>query len=93
MADFSDVQSGASSSAPARNKTVTVKSGDSLSRIAKRKATVWVQDYQLIHVAQFVREKAEQRRVGFFLHIPFPPYDIFLKLPWRGQILAAREPR
>jgi alpha,alpha-trehalose-phosphate synthase [UDP-forming] len=50
---------------------------------------VWVQDYQLIHVAQFVREKAEDRRVGFFLHIPFPPYDIFLKLPWRGQILAA----
>ncbi|HYG64546.1 MAG TPA: trehalose-6-phosphate synthase [Thermoanaerobaculia bacterium] len=50
---------------------------------------VWVQDYQLIHVAQFVREKAEQRRIGFFLHIPFPPYDIFLKLPWRGQILAA----
>jgi trehalose 6-phosphate synthase len=27
--------------------------------------------------------------VGFFLHIPFPPLDIFLKLPWRGQILNA----
>jgi trehalose 6-phosphate synthase len=50
---------------------------------------IWVQDYQLIHVAQFVREHAEDRRIGFFLHIPFPPYDIFLKLPWRGQILAA----
>jgi trehalose 6-phosphate synthase len=50
---------------------------------------VWVQDYQLIHVAQFVREKAGPRRIGFFLHIPFPPLDIFLKLPWRGQILTA----
>jgi trehalose 6-phosphate synthase len=51
---------------------------------------VWVQDYQLIHVAQFVREQAEShRRIGFFLHIPFPPLDIFVKLPWRGQILNA----
>ncbi|MFL6294032.1 MAG: trehalose-6-phosphate synthase, partial [Thermoanaerobaculia bacterium] len=49
---------------------------------------IWVQDYQLIHVAQFVSEKAE-RGIGFFLHIPFPPLDIFLKLPWRAQVLSA----
>ena len=49
---------------------------------------IWVQDYQLIHVAHFIRER-EDRRVGFFLHIPFPPLDIFLKLPWRAQILSA----
>jgi trehalose 6-phosphate synthase len=50
---------------------------------------IWVQDYQLIHVAEFVRPHAEERRIGFFLHIPFPPLDVFLKLPWRGQILGA----
>jgi trehalose 6-phosphate synthase len=51
---------------------------------------IWVQDYQLIHVAHFLRERSEDtRRAGFFLHIPFPPLDIFLKLPWRGQILNA----
>jgi trehalose-6-phosphate synthase len=50
---------------------------------------VWVQDYQLIHVAEFVREHAEHRQIGFFLHIPFPPLDIFVKLPWRAQILGA----
>jgi trehalose 6-phosphate synthase len=49
---------------------------------------IWVQDYQLIHIAQFVRERSE-RRLGFFLHIPFPPLDIFVKLPWRAQILKA----
>ena len=49
---------------------------------------IWVQDYHLIHVAQFIREQGE-RRVGFFLHIPFPPLDLFLKLPWRAQILQA----
>jgi trehalose 6-phosphate synthase len=49
---------------------------------------IWVQDYQLIHAAQFIREEAA-RQIGFFLHIPFPPLDIFLKLPWRAQILNA----
>ncbi len=49
----------------------------------------WVQDYQLIHVAEFVREQEEARHIGFFLHIPFPPLDVFLRLPWRGQVLAA----
>jgi len=50
---------------------------------------VWVQDYQLIHAAEYVRESREDRRLGFFLHIPFPPPDIFQRLPWRGQVLAA----
>ncbi|HEV2851564.1 MAG TPA: trehalose-6-phosphate synthase [Thermoanaerobaculia bacterium] len=50
---------------------------------------IWVQDYQLIHVAEFIRRKNESARIGFFLHIPFPSLDILLKLPWRGQILQA----
>jgi alpha,alpha-trehalose-phosphate synthase [UDP-forming] len=50
---------------------------------------IWVQDYQLIHVAESLRRRREAARVGFFLHIPFPPLDIFLRLPWRGQILKA----
>jgi trehalose 6-phosphate synthase/phosphatase len=50
---------------------------------------IWVQDYQLIHVAELVREEAESRQIGFFLHIPFPPLDVFVKLPWRSQILGA----
>ena len=51
---------------------------------------IWVHDYQLIHVAQALREQTEERRrIGFFLHIPFPPLDIFVKLPWRAQILNA----
>jgi len=51
---------------------------------------IWVQDYQLIHVAHYLRElTAEARRIGFFLHIPFPPLDIFVRLPWRAQFLNA----
>jgi alpha,alpha-trehalose-phosphate synthase [UDP-forming]/trehalose-phosphatase len=50
---------------------------------------VWVHDYHLMHVAQFLKEQGARRRCGFFLHIPFPAPDIFLKLPWRKEVLLA----
>ena len=50
---------------------------------------VWVHDYHLILVARELACLGVRRRCGFFLHIPFPPLDIFLKLPWRFQILDA----
>jgi len=48
---------------------------------------VWVHDYHLMNVADQLATMGVKRRTGFFLHIPFPPVDIFLKLPWRFQIL------
>jgi alpha,alpha-trehalose-phosphate synthase [UDP-forming] len=68
---------------------VNEKFADCVLQHGGDKDFVWVQDYQLIHVADFMRRKQEDVRVGFFLHIPFPPLDILLKLPWRGQILKA----
>ena len=68
---------------------VNEKFADSVLRHGRRDDFLWVQDYQLIHVAEMVRRKSEALRIGFFLHIPFPPLDILLKLPWRGQILKA----
>ncbi|WP_114559911.1 alpha,alpha-trehalose-phosphate synthase (UDP-forming) [Desertihabitans aurantiacus] len=49
-------------------------------------ATVWVQDYQLQLVPQMLRELRPDLRIGFFLHIPFPPVELFQQLPWRRQI-------
>ena len=57
------------------------------ARVAKRKATVWVQDYQLQLVPAMLRELRPDLRIGFFLHIPFPPTELFQQLPWRRQIL------
>lgn len=48
---------------------------------------IWVQDYHLMNVASELRVLGIERRLGFFLHIPFPPPDIFLKLPWRRPVL------
>jgi trehalose 6-phosphate synthase len=50
---------------------------------------VWVHDYHLMNVAAELRPLRGDLRIGFFLHIPFPSPDIYLKLPWRGQIIEA----
>ncbi len=48
---------------------------------------IWIHDYHLMHAAADLRKLGVQSTVGFFLHSPFPPLDIFLKLPWRAALL------
>ena len=55
--------------------------------IAEEGATVWVHDYQLQLVPAMLRELRPDLRIGFYLHIPFPPAELFAQLPWRRQIL------
>ena len=48
---------------------------------------IWVHDYHLFLLPLMLRNRIPQAQVGFFLHIPFPSYEIFRLLPWREQIL------
>ncbi len=48
---------------------------------------VWVHDYHLMSVGAELRAKGVEQSLGFFLHIPFPPLDLFVTLPWRFEIL------
>ncbi len=57
------------------------------AEIAAPGATVWVQDYQLQLVPAMLRALRPDLRIGFYLHIPFPPSELFSQLPWRRQIL------
>ena len=57
------------------------------ARSADEDAVVWVHDYQLQLVPNMLRSMRPDLRIGFFLHIPFPPIELFLQLPWRRQIL------
>ncbi|HEU0089419.1 MAG TPA: trehalose-6-phosphate synthase [Pseudonocardiaceae bacterium] len=57
------------------------------AKIAGAGATVWVQDYQLQLVPRMLRESRPDLRIGFFLHIPFPPVELFMQLPWRTEIV------
>jgi alpha,alpha-trehalose-phosphate synthase [UDP-forming] len=50
-------------------------------------AVVWVQDYQLQLVPALLRAQRPDLRIGFFLHIPFPGYELYSRLPWRTQVL------
>ena len=50
-------------------------------------ATVWIHDYQLQLVPAMLRKLRPDVRIGYFLHIPFPPRELFLQLPWRREIL------
>ena len=50
---------------------------------------IWVHDYHLMNVAADLRALGCRSRIGFFLHIPFPPPDIYFKLPWRLTLLHA----
>ena len=50
---------------------------------------LWVHDYQLMLVPGLVRERFPDMPIGFFLHIPFPSYEVFRLLPraWRVEII------
>ncbi len=47
----------------------------------------WIQDYQLQLVPQMLRQLRDDVTIGFYLHIPFPPLELFARLPWRQEIL------
>lgn len=53
----------------------------------ERGDVIWIQDYHLIMTGQLLRELDVDCRIAFFLHTPFPPLDLLLKLPWRYDIL------
>ncbi|NUR06266.1 MAG: trehalose-6-phosphate synthase [Nocardioidaceae bacterium] len=57
------------------------------AQVADEKALVWVHDYQMQLVPAMLRELRPDLRIGFFLHIPFPPAELFQQLPWRRQLL------
>jgi len=66
---------------------VNSRFADQAARSAARGAVVWIQDYQLQLVPAMLRELRPDLRIGFFLHIPFPPTELFRQMPWRDQIL------
>jgi len=57
------------------------------AEVVARGGTVWVQDYHLQLVPAMLRRLRSDVRIGFFLHIPFPPEELFVQLPWRRQVV------
>lgn len=55
--------------------------------IASENDIIWVQDYHLMLLPMMIREKLPSVRIGFFLHIPFPSYELFRTLENRDEVL------
>jgi trehalose 6-phosphate synthase len=68
-------------------REVNARFADAAAGVAAPGATVWVQDYQLQLVPAMLRERRPDLKIGFFLHIPFPPIELFMQLPGRTEIL------
>lgn len=60
---------------------------EATAKAAAHGATVWVQDYQLQLVPKMLRMLRPDLTIGFFLHIPFPPVELFMQMPWRTEII------
>ncbi|WP_017973000.1 alpha,alpha-trehalose-phosphate synthase (UDP-forming) [Actinopolyspora halophila] len=68
-------------------RRVNQRFAESAAEVSAEGATVWIQDYQLQLVPALLRELRPDLRIGFFLHIPFPPVELFMQLPWRTEIV------
>lgn len=68
-------------------RDVNARFADAAAAVAAPGATVWVQDYQLQLVPAMLRERRPDLRIGFFLHIPFPPIELFMQMPQRAELL------
>jgi trehalose 6-phosphate synthase/phosphatase len=60
---------------------------DEVMNIARPGDCIWVHDYQLMLLPQLLRQQLPDSEIGFFLHIPWPSFELFRLLPWREQIL------
>ncbi len=66
---------------------VNQRFADTLAEVAPPDAIVWIHDYHLQLVPEMLRQRRADVRIGFFNHIPFPPYELFARVPWREDIV------
>jgi len=68
-------------------RSVNRRFAEAAAEVAEPGAAVWVQDYHLQLVPQLLRELRPDVLIGFFMHVPFPPPELFMQLPRRLELL------
>ncbi len=58
-----------------------------LHKLLQPDDVIWVHDYHLMPLARMLRERGHRNRIGFFLHIPFPPTEIMAALPHHERLI------
>jgi len=62
---------------------------DQLHKILRPDDIIWVHDYHLLPLAKALRERGHENRIGFFLHIPFPPPQLLTALPKHERLILS----
>ena len=68
-------------------RRVNQRFADAVVKVHQPGDIIWVHDYQLLLVPAMIREKIPNARIGLFLHIPFPSFEMFRLLARRAEIL------
>jgi len=70
-----------------RYREVNERFAATIARHSSKRATVWIHDYHLQLAPAMLKRIRPDLKIGFFLHIPFPPEELFAWLPWRTALL------
>lgn len=68
-------------------KAVNQKFADKTLEILNDGDTLWIHDYQLLLLPEMIKAQKPGVTIGFFLHIPFPSFEVFRTLPWRKGLI------
>ncbi|MDG6224449.1 MAG: bifunctional alpha,alpha-trehalose-phosphate synthase (UDP-forming)/trehalose-phosphatase [Candidatus Thermoplasmatota archaeon] len=60
---------------------------DALKEVYNKGDLIWVHDYHLMLLPRMIREELDDPNIGFFLHIPFPSYEVFRLFPWKKDLM------
>ncbi|HEY5606882.1 MAG TPA: alpha,alpha-trehalose-phosphate synthase (UDP-forming) [Alphaproteobacteria bacterium] len=62
---------------------------DQLHKILKPDDVIWVHDYHLLPLAKGLRERGHENKIGFYLHVPFPPPEVLTALPKHERVILS----
>ena len=70
-------------------RRINLRFAQALMPLLRPDDLVWVQDFHLFHLGCELRRLGWQGKLGFFLHVPFPPAEIFSIMPWSHDTLES----
>ena len=70
-------------------RRINLRFAQALMPMLRSDDLVWVQDFHLFHLGYELRRLGWRGKLGFFLHVPFPPAEIFNIMPWASDVLGS----
>ncbi|MBH1999803.1 MAG: alpha,alpha-trehalose-phosphate synthase (UDP-forming) [Sphingomonadaceae bacterium] len=67
---------------------VNQRFADTAAPLIEPDDVIWVHDYHMIPLGQMLRDRGHRNRMGFFLHIPWPPTRLLVSLPHHTKLVS-----